>query len=118
MRVNGKATLVHRLSFEWNSGPIPPGMVVDHMCWNRSCVRPDHLRLATPSQNQRSQSGPNRRSSTGVRGVTMRPNGRYEARLVLGNKKIQVGNFESLEDAADAIRLAREELWGEFAGNG
>ena len=118
MRVNGRATLVHRLSFEWSAGPVPVGMVVDHMCWNRLCVRPDHLRLATPSQNQRSQSGPNRRSSTGVRGVTLRANGRYEARMTEGDRRIQIGNFESLEEACEAIRLAREELWGEFAGNG
>lgn len=61
--------------------------------------------------------GPNRRSSTGVRGVTLRANGRYEARLADGDRKMQVGDFESLEEAAEAIRSAREELWGEFAGN-
>lgn len=51
------------------------------------------------------------------RGVTLRANGRYEARLADGDRKMQVGNFESLEEAAEAIRSAREELWGEFAGN-
>lgn len=26
-------------------------MVVDHICGNRNCVKPDHLRLLTPKEN-------------------------------------------------------------------
>lgn len=42
---------VHRLVFEWFAGPIPEGMVVDHLCRTPLCVRPDHLRAATPREN-------------------------------------------------------------------
>ena len=35
------------------NGPIPAGMVIDHLCRNRNCVRPDHLEVVTPAQNTR-----------------------------------------------------------------
>jgi len=30
---------------------LPNGMHVDHICRNRLCVRPDHLRVVTPKVN-------------------------------------------------------------------
>ncbi len=33
----------HRWSYERFVGPIPEGLVIDHLCRNRGCVRPDHL---------------------------------------------------------------------------
>jgi hypothetical protein len=38
-----KSRLAHRVSYEAFVGPIPDGMVLDHRCRNRACVRPDHL---------------------------------------------------------------------------
>lgn len=41
----------HRVSYYYTMGDIPKGMVIDHICGNRSCVKPDHLRLLTPREN-------------------------------------------------------------------
>jgi len=41
----------HRVAWYWQNGPIPDGLVIDHSCRHRSCVNPDHLNLATPSEN-------------------------------------------------------------------
>ena len=42
----------HRWSWEWFNGEkIPPGMFIDHICKNKLCVRPDHIRTVTPWQN-------------------------------------------------------------------
>jgi hypothetical protein len=47
----GKVFSAHRFSWEAFRGPIPEGMVIDHICRVRSCVNPDHLRVVTPTQN-------------------------------------------------------------------
>ena len=37
--------------YELMVGPIPDGLVIDHVCNNRGCVRPDHLRPVTQREN-------------------------------------------------------------------
>lgn len=46
-----KGRRAHRVSYYFSKGDIPDGMVVDHICKNRSCVNADHLRVITPTQN-------------------------------------------------------------------
>lgn len=46
-----KGHLVHRLAWEQAHGPIPPGMVVMHLCDNPPCYRLDHLRMGTYAEN-------------------------------------------------------------------
>ena len=47
----GRAVLAHRYAYEDAVGPIPAGMVIDHLCRNHSCVRPDHLEAVTQQTN-------------------------------------------------------------------
>ena len=46
-----KPLLAHRMSYELNVGKIPPGLVIDHLCRNRKCVRPSHLEVVTQREN-------------------------------------------------------------------
>lgn len=42
---------LHRWTWTAERGPIPDGMYIDHLCRNRGCVNPEHLRVVTPRQN-------------------------------------------------------------------
>lgn len=48
-------TRAHRVVHEALFGSIPPGLVMDHSCENRACVRPDpdHAEPCTQRENMR-----------------------------------------------------------------
>jgi hypothetical protein len=41
----------HRVAWFLHRGPIPSGLVVNHVCKNRHCVNPQHLELLTAREN-------------------------------------------------------------------
>lgn len=43
----GRNPRLHRLVYEQAVGPIPAGLVLDHLCRRRHCVRPEHLEPVT-----------------------------------------------------------------------
>lgn len=43
--------LAHRQFYELLVGPIPPGLVIDHLCRVRHCVNPEHLEPVTQREN-------------------------------------------------------------------
>lgn len=47
----GKARLAHRVSYMILVGHIPDSLVLDHICRNRHCCNPDHLRAVTQRDN-------------------------------------------------------------------
>ena len=53
MSVDGSMRLVHRLAWEVVMGPLEPGMEIDHLCRNRTCLNPAHLEPVTKEENVR-----------------------------------------------------------------
>lgn len=49
----GRIEYGHRIVWESERGPIPAGMVIDHLCMNRACINIDHLDLVTRAENNR-----------------------------------------------------------------
>ena len=52
-KVEGDRVRVHRYAYERAFGPIPVGLVVDHLCFTRECINPDHLEVVTQAENLR-----------------------------------------------------------------
>ncbi len=52
---DGSPKAAHRVAYAMFVAEIPEGMTVDHSCWIRSCVNPDHLALATHIANAKKQ---------------------------------------------------------------
>jgi hypothetical protein len=53
LAIQGKPFYAHRLAYELTRGPIPDGLVIDHLCRVRHCVNPAHLDLVTGRENTR-----------------------------------------------------------------
>lgn len=47
----GRWGYTHRIVYEAQVGPIPPGYVVDHLCRNRACCEPNHLEVVSTGEN-------------------------------------------------------------------
>jgi len=46
-----RALRAHRVMYELLVGPIPEGLVIDHLCRVRGCVNPEHLEPVTERIN-------------------------------------------------------------------
>jgi hypothetical protein len=53
---DGRQNRAHRWIVETERGPIPEGLVVDHLCRNRNCVNVEHLEVVTQQVNARRRS--------------------------------------------------------------
>ncbi|MDR6794827.1 hypothetical protein J2X12_002838 [Pseudarthrobacter oxydans] len=101
----------HRYAWQMLNGTIPEGMVIDHTCHNRICVKPEHLRLATLSQNAQNLRPGARRSKTGVRGVVQRKNGRFGTRVTHFGVIHSAGTFDTLAQAEAAVIELRNKIF-------
>ena len=107
-----KMTLAHRVSYEVHIGPIPDGLVIDHLCRNRTCVNPAHLRAVTPKQNSEHKAADSHKARSGVRGVVWHVATRKWMSQVRHNGKQHVGGFHStIEEAGGRVRELRNELF-------
>lgn len=50
-KVKGRMWMAHRFAYQEHYGDLDPDMVVDHICFNRACVEPTHLRQITLEEN-------------------------------------------------------------------
>jgi hypothetical protein len=51
LSVNNQRRYTHVIAYELAKGPVPPTLVVDHLCRNPCCINPDHLEAVTQREN-------------------------------------------------------------------
>ena len=83
----------------------PQGKQVDHINRNPLDNRKNNLRIVTHSENQLNKSLL-KTNNSGVKGIRIRKNGKWQARIMLNKKSISIGHFNTLEEA----KIAREKF--------
>lgn len=116
MKINRRMVRTHNFAWEQVNGPIPEGLILDHICWNRACAEVKHLRLATLSENQWNQS--TARAASGYRNVYRTREGTYYVQIRHNYQKINFGTYATIEEAAQVAARERARLFGDFAGLG
>src|SRR3990167_2802721 len=51
MKVDGQMRRAHRVAYQVHVGPIPDGLVLDHLCRERGCINWRHVEPVTISEN-------------------------------------------------------------------
>lgn len=105
----------HRAIYEDLYGPIPEGLVVMHVCDNKPCVRPSHLRLGTPGDNMRDMIAKGR----GIRGSAQKASKLSEDEIPVIRARLSEGDtiaavaraYRVSETAIRSIKQGRTWTW-------
>lgn len=111
IKVDGRLYGAHRLAFFFMRGRWP--IRVDHEDGNKANNRWTNIRKATPAQNAWNQKRKCNNKS-GFKGV-VRVGRRYRASIRKYGKLIDLGRFDSGEEAHAAYRAAADRLFSKFA---
>ena len=115
-KINAKDYLVHRIVFLMHKGYLPK--TIDHINGDRLDNRIENLRAVTANQNQHNRKL-NGNNTSGFKGVSWCNTYKYwRAAIRLEGKRINLGHFNTPEEADVVVRKAREELHGSFANHG
>lgn len=115
--LEGKTYRNHRVIWEMHYGPIPEGMLVDHINGARNHNFISNLRLATVAENGWNAKVAHN-STSGVKGVNWNERLGKWLCTVTKNGKQYVKHADTKEEGIAWIRAKREELHGEFANHG
>ena len=108
----GQMYLAHRLAWFYVHGVWPKGQI-DHANREKLDNRIANLREARMSQ-QRANQLCRRDNKLGVKGVELHTN-RYRARIMVKGRYVDLGRFDTIEEASLAYRNAALHYYGEFA---
>lgn len=107
IRYNGKTYKAHQLVWLHETGTWPTGQI-DHINGNPADNRFTNLREVTNQQNSHNRLA-SKNSITGVKGVSIRPSGRFSALMHTNNTSVCLGTYDTVGEAARAyLNAARQ----------
>jgi hypothetical protein len=105
----------HRIAWYLLTGKWPR-FAIDHRDRNRANNRWSNLRRSTPAVEKINQSL-RWDNKTGVRGVFLNGNGRYEVALMCDHMRHYIGSFPTLGEAAEARYRAERDFYGRLCAS-
>lgn len=118
LRVDDVLYMAHRLAWLYMTGAFPEDdLQVDH----KNRVRNDNswlnLRIATHTENTHNSSL-SKNNTSGVKGVHFCASRNvWQARIGVHGVVKYLGKYKLLQDAAEAVRVARESMHGSFSNH-
>lgn len=109
IKLDKRRYLAHRLAWLYVHGVWPSGQI-DHVNGRRTENAIQNLRDVPRSVNCENKRGPSGRSRTGLLGVTVTGNGKYQAQIKTGGVYRYLGVFDDEHDAHAAYVQAKRKL--------
>jgi len=106
----------YRVAYAMYYGTDPGAMQIDHIDGDKSNNRISNLRLATHEQNLYNQKV-NSTNTSGYKGVVQYYS-RWRAYICINYKRINLGTFDTPEEAHKAYCEAADKHHGKFANHG
>ena len=115
IRINGCTFPAHRIAWIYVRGQIPDDLEVDHVDMNGINNKFKNLRLATFTQQQMNRRALSN-NKCGLKGVHfVKRSRRWCAQITIQNKRTWIGEFETVELAAQAYFSEAKKHYGEYA---
>jgi hypothetical protein len=111
--IEGRKRTLHRFLMDY-----PDKKVVDHINHNTFDNRLENLRVVTQVENQQNRGKLRKDNTTGVTGVSYdKKVKKFKAQVWVNGRNKWVGQFNTIEEADEAMRNARDRHYGGM-GNG
>lgn len=104
----------HTISMHRVIMDAPQELMVDHINHDTKDNRKNNLRLCTAADNAANVQISSANTS-GAKGVYKRPSGNYTVYISKNNKRLWLGTYKTLQEAAKVYDEKAVEIYGEFA---
>lgn len=111
--INGRAVYLHRMIL---GDAIPKGYEVDHADGDKLYNRRRNLRICKHRENLRNR-GISKNNTSGYPGVFACRDGRYRVTIMVDYNAINIGRYNTFEEAVEARKKAEDNYHQGFAGH-